>query len=81
MIHTKYRVAGEVNKRYVRKYPGKDLYMWCETSLDNRYDLAQGTCEAEDLPADIIEKCELDGVRSCFYTCEWPLEKYNVFEQ
>ncbi len=32
---------------------------------------AQGTCEAEDLPADIRQKC--DEYNGAFYACEWPL--------
>lgn len=74
MITEIFRSAGSVKARYVRKARGSDnVYQWCEQSaVDTRYDLAQGTCEASDLPDDIRKKCdEYDG---CFYACEWPME-------
>lgn len=72
MIRDKYRVEGVVKARYVKRHPGNDYYVWCEQSADDpRYDIAQGTCEAEDLPDDIRKKCdEYDGY---FYACEWPM--------
>lgn len=75
MILTKYRVAGPVKTRYVRKSAIHDFYEWCEQSAkDTRYDLAQGTCEAEDLPEAIRQKCdEMHGKTWGTYACEWPL--------
>lgn len=72
MIRDKYRVEGKVSKRYVKRHPGNDYYVWCEQSADDpRYDIAQGACEPEDLPDDIRKKCdEYDGYA---YACEWPL--------
>ena len=74
MIRTQYRKPGTAKARYVRKAIGQDFYKWCEQSADDpRYDIAQGTCEAEDLPTDIRQKCdELEGKNAGFYACEWP---------
>lgn len=40
--------------RFVRAVvPGKN-YAWCvRDALDHRYDVQQGTCDAEDLPDDV----------------------------
>ena len=75
MIRTQYRKPGTAKARYVRKAIGQDFYKWCEQSAeDSRYDIAQGTCDAEDLPPDIRKKCdELEGKNAGFYACEWPL--------
>lgn len=73
MIVDKFRHPGRVFKRFVRKAcysPG--LYLWCEQSADNRCrDVAQGYCDATDLPDDIRDKC--DTYEGSFYACEWPL--------
>ena len=75
MIRTQYRKPGTAKARYVRKAIGQDFYKWCEQSADDpRYDIAQGTCEAEDLPTDIRQKC--DEYNGAFYACEWPLHCY-----
>jgi hypothetical protein len=67
---TKFRVAGPVRKRYVRK--SGDAYRWCEQSAVNpAYDVAQGTCDAEDLPDAVRAAC--DAYTGVFYACEWPL--------
>lgn len=73
MIRTKYRTEGRIKARYVRKAVGQDFYVWCEQLLDDpRYDAAQGTCEAEDLPDSIRAKC--DAAEGCHgYACEWPI--------
>lgn len=72
MIRDTYRSPGSVKARYVKKHPGNDYYKWCEQSaVDARYDVAQGTCEAEDLPDDIRAKC--DAYDGAHYACEWPL--------
>lgn len=73
MITELFRSAGSAKARYVRRSAVEGVYQWCEQSADDtRYDVAQGTCEASDLPDDIRKKCdEYDGY---FYACEWPME-------
>jgi hypothetical protein len=72
MIREKYRVDGKARARYVRRAAGKDFYEWCEQSAaDPRYDVAQGTCEAQDLPDEIRAAC--DANKGMFYACEWPM--------
>lgn len=72
MIRDSYRKEGKVKTRFVRKVAGQDFYKWCEQSLENpKYDIAQGTCEEDDLPTDIQKKC--DEYTGSFYACEWPL--------
>jgi hypothetical protein len=75
MMRTQYRVEGEAKARYVRKHLSRDWYQWCEQSKENpAYDVAQGTCDAEDLPEDVRAKCEeLRGKNAGFYACEWAL--------
>jgi hypothetical protein len=56
-IRTKYRAEAPADgNRYVR-YAGAGAYAWCETSVIDRkgwrYDIAQGECDAEDLPVDV----------------------------
>lgn len=72
MIRDQYRTGGKARARFVKRAAGQDFYKWCEQSdEDPRYDVAQGTCEAEDLPDDIRAKCDsYDGMH---YACEWPL--------
>lgn len=71
MIIEKFRDCGTTGARYVRRLR-EDLYAWCESSAaDPRYDVAQGTCEADDLPADIRAVC--DAYHGSGYACEWPL--------
>ena len=70
-IRTNYRVTGPVSKRYVRK--SNDGYRWCEQSaVKPECDVAQGTCDAKDLPADVRAAC--DAHTGAFYACEWPLQ-------
>lgn len=72
MIRTAYRKSGAARARFVRKSPGQDFYKWCEQSLDDpRYDVAQGTCDAHDLPPE-VRACA-DKHQGAFYACEWPL--------
>lgn len=72
MIRTTYRKEGTTSARYVKKAVGQDFYKWCEQDAnDPRYDVAQGTCEAEDLPEHIRKEC--DSYVGAFYPCEWPL--------
>lgn len=69
-IRTNYRVPGPVSKRYVRK--SGDGCRWYEQSaVKPTYDVAQGTCDANDLPADVRATCEAHTGAS--YACEWPL--------
>lgn len=73
MIRDQYRKEGKTLARYVRKAAGQGFYKWCEQSAENpRYDVAQGTCEPEDLPEDIRKKC--DDQHGAFYACEWPIQ-------
>jgi hypothetical protein len=72
MIKIKYEVQGKVKGRYVRKSHTENLYHWCIQSAEKPYyDLSQGTCDAEDLPLDIREKC--DNYKGAFYACDWLL--------
>ena len=71
-IVTKWRSNGAPRARYVAKSHVYDTYYWCEQSFDRQYDVAQGTCDAEDLPDDIRAICDAyDGVH---YACEWPMQ-------
>lgn len=71
-VIARYRVAGKVKARYVAKSALGNCYRWCEQSAENpRYDIAQGTCDAEDLPDDVKIKC--DTYDGSHYACEWPL--------
>jgi hypothetical protein len=61
-----------VEKRYVGKGLGKGSpYRWAEVGADRRYDIRQGTCDAEDLPEDLRRKCDMSG--GFLYATEWPL--------
>lgn len=72
MIRDKYRIEGEVRARYIRKHICQDWYEWCEQSAtDPRYDIAQGTADAEDVPEHIRKTC--DANRTAHYACEWPI--------
>lgn len=72
MIREQYRVEGKARARYVRRALGQDFYKWCEQSAaDPRYDVAQGTCEAQDLPDEVRAAC--DEYKGMAYACEWPL--------
>lgn len=69
MIRTMYRVYAQADKRYVRK--SGESYRWCERSAaDPAYDVAQGACDADDLPEDVRAKC--DAHTGWGYACEWP---------
>ena len=72
MILTSYRKEGLAKARFVKRRHGQGFYVWCEQSMeDPRYDIAQGTCEAEDLPEDVRFMC--DHYFGSFYACEWRL--------
>lgn len=75
-IKTKYRntCLPADGKRYVRKDSLGGGYFWCETGSRGgwRYDVAQGTCDAEDLPLEVKEKADaLRGYQPGYV--EWPL--------
>ena len=70
MIITHYRSPGAARARYIRQQG--DHYRWCEQSAaDSRVDVAQGTCDADDLPPDVADQCM--EYRGAFYAAEWPL--------
>lgn len=72
VIRTKYRVPGAVRARYIRKKIGQGWYEWCEQSADDpRYDVAQGTCDAEDVPTEIRQQCDSTPPNGA-YACAWP---------
>lgn len=73
MIVDKFRKTGKVaTTRYVRKsLLSENVYEWCEVGEDSRYDIAQGTCNGEDLPDHVKDLC--DNYSGSFYACEWPL--------
>lgn len=62
----------QVVKRYVRKASGADNYNWCEVGKDRRYDLRQGTVEADELTDDIRALADEQYKTSCHYI-NWPL--------
>lgn len=72
-IQTTYRIPGPIKARYVGKAACGNHYRWCEQSAKNpAYDIAQGTCSADELPTEIRKKCdEYNGIA---YACEWPLD-------
>lgn len=74
MIIEMYRRDGVRGNRYVKRSSlQKGTYSWCiQDALDRRFDVAQGTCTAEDLPDDIRKIC--DEYQGYFYACEWPYE-------
>lgn len=46
-------------KRYVRAVVKGTEYAWCvQDAKDKRYDVQQGTCSADDLPADVRQAAD-----------------------
>lgn len=73
MICYKFNKPGPRKGRYVRKAIFGEHYEFCEQNAEKpQFDLAQGTCDAEDLPEHIRAKCAEHG-GNAFYACEWPL--------
>jgi hypothetical protein len=71
MIRTHRRSPGKAIARFVRKSHVGPGYEWCEQSAaDPRYDIATGTCDAEDLPDEVRAAC--DAYYGAFYACGWP---------
>ena len=75
MIVEAYRatVCGQnQGKRMVRK--SIDGYVWIEQStVATEFNVAQGTCSAEDLPGDVLAKLEELGT-GLFKYVSWPKE-------
>lgn len=72
MIRDSYRKEGKTKARFVKKAIGQNFYKWCEQGLDDpRFDVAQGTCDADDLPPEVKARC--DEYKGSFYACEWPI--------
>lgn len=71
MIITNYERYGPKGNRYVGR-SALGGYRWCiQHATKKHFDVAQGTCDGEDLPKDIREKCDAyDGVH---YACQWPI--------
>lgn len=75
MIITAYRspVGGtDRGARMVRRNAIGSGYRWCEqSSVNPRYDVAQGTCEASDLPDDV--RAAADALQGQFFGyVRWP---------
>jgi hypothetical protein len=77
MIRTKYRSTTPLKPklgpvlRYVRKAFKADGYEWCEKQQHSWTDLAQGTCDADDVPASIRAQADpLSGY--AFAYVDWP---------
>ena len=65
-----HRRDGEL-KRYVRRDAIGDGYSWCEKQTKSRYDRAQGTCAADDLPEAV--RIAADAQRGqAFGYVDWP---------
>lgn len=59
-------------ERFVRAQYGGG-YFWCERgTLEKRYDVRQGTCDAEDLNPEIREAADRK-LGHAFAYVEWPL--------
>ncbi len=70
-IKVTYKSKGEPGRRYVKKCI-YGTYRYCiQSAKDKRFDVEQGTCDAEDLPPEILVECE--NHKGAFYACEWPL--------
>lgn len=60
-------------RRYVRKDATGEGYSWCLTSPWTRFDVAQGTCSADDIDADV--RALADARRGlAFSYVDWPME-------
>lgn len=59
-----------VLKRYVRHTPGGG-YDWCEVGKDRRYDLRQGTVEADELP-DALRMAADEHYKISLNYIDWP---------
>jgi hypothetical protein len=59
MIKTTYTSPRSGNtSRYVAKDAVGAGYHWCEQCDKTRFDLAQGTCDADDLPDDVKQAAD-----------------------
>ena len=60
-------------RRYVRKDATGDGYSWCLTSPRTKFDVAQGRCDADDIPANV--RALADARRGlAFSYVDWPME-------
>ena len=71
-----YLSAAKTVKRYIRSMG--DKYQWCIQDQDTKWDVAQGYCDADDLPPVIKQLCEFNV--TCHYACEWVMLPHE-FEQ
>ena len=74
MIQTNYETDAKRGKRYVRASVAMDgMYNWCIQSADKpQHDVAQGICDAEELPPEV--KAAADAMRGrAFNYVEWPI--------
>ena len=71
MIITNHESDGPKGNRYVGR-SARGGYRWCiQHATKKHFDVAQGSCDGEDLPKNIREKCDAyDGVH---YACQWPI--------
>ena len=78
-IQTTYLAKGhstaDAGDRFVRAVHANDpafrYYDWCLRGSDLRYDIAQGTCDAHDLPADVREAADRR-MSQAFSYVPWP---------
>lgn len=61
-----------VMKRYVRRSTAAGGYGFCEVGKDRRYDIRQGTVEADELPEAVRVAADENYKVSCNYV-DWPL--------
>lgn len=60
-----------VRKRYVKHDDG-DRFRWCEVGDDRRYDLRQGSVDADELPPEIAAAARA-AAGICPRYVDWPL--------
>ncbi len=65
-----------VTKRYVRRSSAAGGYDWCEVGQDRRYDIRQGTVEADEL-ADAIRTAADEHHKVSMSYIDWPFTNSN----
>lgn len=60
-----------VTKRYVRRSSAAGGYDWCEVGQDRRYDIRQGTVEADEL-SDAIRTAADEHYKVSMSYIDWP---------
>lgn len=69
----RFRTENLAWRRYVRKDATGEGYSWCLTSPRTSFDVAQGRCDADDIPAEI--RALADARRGlAFSYVDWPME-------